>query len=385
MEQHPFIFSNQRKYRLKRHIAFWGFWAVFQGFLYSFVALSAPGNFFQRLPLSMLDSLMFLPIHMFLSYALMYFVIPVYVVKNRYGPAVLWSGILILFTALFSTLISLFLVDPVHMAINARHLRYPNELRFQTRFALGLLAGLRGGLTIGGMAAAIKLMKHWYVEGQRNLRLQKENIQSQLQVLKAQVHPHFLFNTLNNIYAHTQNTAPTASTMVMGLADILRYMLYECNQPLVPLAKELRMIEDYIELEQIRYSNKLELHITLPDDTEDWLIAPLLLLPFVENCFKHGTSHMLEHPWLSMHVSLQENILFAKLVNSKPHNAPKPRTAGIGIENVRRRLELLYPGRHQLTINNEAEVFIVNLKLELEPRRSGTTAPARQQATTANP
>ena len=380
MEQHPFIFSNQRKYRFRRHLAFWGFWAVFQGFLYSFVALSAPGGVLARMPFSMLDSVLFLPVHMFLSYSLMYFVIPVYVVNHKYGPAVMWTGMLILLTGLFSTLISVFVVEPVHTVLGARHLNYPSDKRYQARLAIGLLAGLRGGLTIGGLAAAIKLMKHWYVEGQRNLRLQKENIESQLQVLKAQVHPHFLFNTLNNIYAYTQKTAPTAATMLMGLADILRYMLYECNQPLVPLAKELRMVEDYINLEQIRYGNKLELHITFPEESEDWLIAPLLLLPFVENCFKHGTSHMLENPWLNIQVVLQENIMTAKLMNSKPQTANRSKQSGIGIENVRRRLALLYPGKHQLTINNEEEVFIVNLKLELEPRRHSFLSQAHQHA-----
>ena len=98
---------------------------------------------------------------------------------------------------------------------------------YQTSFYLGLLAGLRGSITIGGLAAAIKLMKHWYVKQQRNLELKKENVESQLQLLKAQVHPHFLFNTLNNIYSYTQNTSPVASQLVMGLSEMLRYMLYE--------------------------------------------------------------------------------------------------------------------------------------------------------------
>src|SRR4029079_6241522 len=120
---------------------------------------------------------------------------------------------------------------------------------------LSLLAGLRGAITVGGMAAAIKLMKYWHIKEQRNLQLQKENVESQLQLLKAQVHPHFLFNTLNNIYSYTQNTSPVASKMVSGLSDLLRFMLYECNQRVVPLAKELKTIKDYISLEQIRYGN----------------------------------------------------------------------------------------------------------------------------------
>jgi len=216
-------------------------------------------------------------------------------------------------------------------------------------------------------------MKIWYVEGQRNLQLQKENIESQLQLLKAQVHPHFLFNTLNNIYSFTQNTSPVASKLVMGLSDILRYMLYECKQSLVSFSKELKMTEEYINLEQIRYGNKLELHIDVPEDTDGLYIAPLLLLPFIENCFKHGTSNILENPWLNLHISIQENVMRMKLLNGKSDSGRPFHIPGIGIENARRRLELLYPNKHELIINSEEEVFIVNLKLVLEKRKTFST------------
>ena len=239
------------------------------------------------------------------------------------------------------------------------------------------MAGLRGGITIGGIAASIKLMKHWYVKEQRNLQLQKENAEAKLQLLKAQVHPHFLFNTLNNIYAHTQNTAPVASQLVMGLSDMLRFMLYECNQPLVPLSKELKMVQDYITLEQIRYDDHLDVHIDLPAETNNFGIAPLLLLPLVENCFKHGTSHMLEQPWLNLQVTLEQNKLYVKLMNGKTNEIRNNHHDGIGISNVRKRLTLLYPGKHELTITDEEDVFIVNLWLQLEvmppvKKQSGT-------------
>jgi LytS/YehU family sensor histidine kinase len=235
---------------------------------------------------------------------------------------------------------------------------------------LSLLAGLRGGITIGGMAAAIKLMKYWYVKEQRNLELQKENTESQLQLLKAQIHPHFLFNTLNNIYSYTQGNSPTASKLVMGLGDMLRYMLYECNQPMVPLEMELQMLKDYILLEKIRYGNSLDVHVDVPKESDGLLIAPLLLLPFVENCFKHGASHMIDQPWVNLYVSIEDAEMRMKLLNGKPVNyQPINHTHGIGIGNVRKRLELLYPGKFSLDIREEEDVFIVNLRLELEKRK----------------
>jgi LytS/YehU family sensor histidine kinase len=241
-----------------------------------------------------------------------------------------------------------------------------HRIGYQNSFYLGLLAGLRGSITIGGLAAAIKLMKHLYVKEQRNLQLQKENAEAQLQLLKAQVHPHFLFNTLNNIYSYTQNTSPIASQLVMGLSEMLRYMLYEGSHLLVPLSREMKMIEEYITLEKIRYGNQLELHIDLPDDGEGLVIAPLLLLPFAENCFKHGTSNVLEHPWLNLQVSLEGNTMFMKLLNGKSiPNEKANGKQGIGISNVRKRLELIYPGKHLLSVTDDPDVFIVNLKLEL--------------------
>ena len=367
MTQKAFIFSNKPEYRIKRHLLFWATWVVFMGFLYAFTPLPSQLNYLQRLPNSTTDAVLYLPIHIFLSYTLMYFLIPRYIVKGRYLLAVIWLVVLVLATGCLSAIVSLYVLFPVKEALLPSHLivRYrPSDSPGLSAFYLSLLAGLRGGLSVGGIAAAIKLMKHWYTEGQRNLRLQKENAESQLQILKAQVHPHFLFNTLNNIYSFTQNTSSTASAMVMGLSDILRYMLYECNKPLVPLAKELKMTEEYIDLERIRYGNALEMDINLPGDTDGLHVAPLMLLPFIENCFKHGISNILDQPWLSLHVTIEDRTMTMKLLNSKPAR-PSHRTPGIGIDNVRKRLALLYPGKHELVINEEEEVFIVILKLEL--------------------
>jgi sensor histidine kinase YesM len=382
MVQYPFIFSAEKKYRIWRHVAFWGFWSLFQGFLYAFIPLPLPFGYLRRLPNTMADSFLFLPSHMFLSYTLMYFVIPVYVVKSRYLISALWAFILIIATGTIAAITSSYLLEPIKHAILPTKFLFPFKFTSQNSFYLSLLAGLRGGLTVSGLAAAIKLMKHWYVEGQRNLQLQKENVESQLQVLKAQVHPHFLFNTLNNIYSYTQNTCPVASKLLMGLSDILRYMLYECNQPLVPLTKELKMVEEYIQLEKIRYGNKLEIHVNVPDTAESFYIAPLLLLPFIENCFKHGLSNILEHPWMNLDVSIEKNTMIMKLLNGKSAADRALSTSGIGIANVRRRLELVYPNKHELIIKNEEEIFIVNLKLELE-KKYALSRPVIQTANVA--
>lgn len=370
MEKYPFIFSDEPKYRFRRHLAFWLFWGVFQGFLYSFLAMYSVTGYLKRLPLSVVESFIFLIAHMFLAYSLIYIVIPRFLLKQKYWQTALLTIACFILTACLSTLLNIFIIDPLR-SLSIGDL-YAKSLYRQSaiNIHLSLLAGLRGGLTIGGIAAAIKLMKYWYVKEQRNLQLQKENAESQLQLLKAQVHPHFLFNTLNNIYSYTQDTSPAASRLVTRLSDLLRFVLYEGSQPLVLLDRELKMIQDYISLEKVRYSNKLELDIQVPQKTNNLYIAPLLLLPLVENCFKHGTSNVLEQPWVSLHITLNETEMHMKLLNGKAdRKQEKNNSTGIGIQNVKKRLALLYPGKHSLLITNEEDVFIVNLKIQLEQKQ----------------
>jgi len=363
MNNAPFIFSNERSWRLKRHLAFWTTWWLTQSVLYSF----SPGmlylSFVQRLEMSSVDAFVYLAPHMFLSYSLMYFVIPRFVVKGKYVQTTLLLISLCLITSGISAFESIYILDRARYCILGS---VGPSVHYQSgNFFMSLMAGLRGGLTIGGMAAAIKLMKYYYVKHARNLELQKENIASQLQLLKAQVHPHFLFNTLNNVYAHAQVGSSTAPVLIAGLSDLLRYMLYECDRPLVPLEKELKMVQDYVLLERVRYGNKLDVSVQVSGDTTDTYIAPLLLLPFIENCFKHGASQMLEQPWISLQIVIEGDWMKMKLLNGK---APGISTAtgGIGIVNVVKRLEYMYPEKHQMAIKDEEDVYIVNLRLQLE-------------------
>ncbi len=364
MKQYAFIFSNERSYRLKRHLVFWCCWWVFCTVLYSFAPFSLTFGFAKRLFVSGVDAFFFLGPHIFLAYALMYFVIPRYVLKANYVGAAVATICIVLVTGGLSAFTRMVVLNRVWSILPGRDLETYLSIE-GAQFFNALLAGLRGAITIGGLAAAIKLMKYWYVKEQKNLQLQKQNVETQLQLLKAQIHPHFLFNTLNNIYSHTQVASAEAPKLVMGLSNMLRYMLYECNQPLAPLDKELKMLQDYIMLEQIRYNYQLELTIDLPKETNHLQIAPLLLLPFVENCFKHGTSQMLENPWVSLVISIDAEELKMKLVNGKA--AGEKNTAkGIGIYNVQKRLQLLYPEKHLLRITETDDAFIVTLKMELE-------------------
>ena len=203
----------------------------------------------------------------------------------------------------------------------------------------------------------------------RSEQLGLENIQAELQLLKAQVHPHFLFNTLNNIYSFVLNRDDRAARLVDKLAGMIDYMRTEGENSFVPLEKEIRLIKDYVGLEKVRYGDRLDLQVNINAEDQHKLIAPLLMIPFVENSFKHGTSQMLRRPWVKLEITCVGNQLFFNLSNSKPSlTTPGKLNKGIGLNNVKKRLQLLYPGKHQLDIYSTDDSFSVNMQLLLEDK-----------------
>jgi LytS/YehU family sensor histidine kinase len=213
----------------------------------------------------------------------------------------------------------------------------------------------------------IKLLKRWWWKQKETEQLAKEKTKAELQLLKAQIHPHFLFNTLNNLYFFTLTNSTKAPEMIQKLCGLLHYILNECNQPLVGLDREIKMIRDYMALEKVRYGDQLQMSIELPDNDSGKMIAPLLLIPFVENCFKHGTSKMIIHPWVKLSIRVENDFLHFFVSNSRPlTNEEAPVKGNIGLKNVKKRLQLLYPEAHVLTISEEVESFAVHLKIKLK-------------------
>lgn len=217
------------------------------------------------------------------------------------------------------------------------------------------------------LAISIKMLKNFYIKSKENQQLTRENANAELQLLKAQIHPHFLFNTLNNIYSFALNKSPEASGLVGKLSDTIHYMITECNTGFVTLGKEIKMLEDYIALETVRYGDRLTMTLEVDNDRDDILIAPLLMIPFVENCFKHGTSMMTGKQWINLSIDVQGNTMDFKIANSKPPQAPRINGKhGIGLQNVKKRLALLYPGKHELNISSTGNVYSVQMQIQLQ-------------------
>ena len=195
--------------------------------------------------------------------------------------------------------------------------------------------------------------------------MEKVIIIADLQLLIAQVHPVFLFKTLNYIYTHAVSSSPRTSGMLLKLSDLLSYMLYECDKTLVPLEKEIAMMKEYMQLENIRHNDELEMEVNIKGDLTNHLIAPFLLLPFIENSFKHS-GQMTEQSWINMDIIMEGDRFSMKLTNGISQEVYKqPAVSSNGLANVQKRLSLLYPGKHELRMTAEQEMFIVFLNIQL--------------------
>lgn len=202
----------------------------------------------------------------------------------------------------------------------------------------------------------------FYRERQDLLILHEKKREAELNALKNQLNPHFLFNTLNSLYLLALKKSDKTVRVIENLSHILDYMLYRCDKKYVLLRDELLLINKYIELEQIRYGKKVRIFFD-ESITGEERIAPLLLLTFVENAFKHGVSEAIEHAAITIHVENKQNVLFFKLENTKPGATQTVERKSLGLSNIKKQLELLYPNKYQLNIVDKSNTYTTELEL----------------------
>jgi sensor histidine kinase YesM len=305
---------------------------------------------------------------MLFTYSIIYYLLPVYFDSKKKW---LFATFLVLLIFIAFQVLHYFIVYQNQMKAISRNIRAGRELPLQMRdtwdrLRVVLFAVSFNLAIIAGFAIAIKLMKRFWLKLKETEELAREKAKAELQLLKAQIHPHFLFNTLNNIYFFTLNASPHAPRMLKKLSGMLHYILHECDPVLVPLEKELTLLQDYIALESIRYSERMQLTTTIKGDSANKYIAPLLLIPFVENAFKHGASRMVGNAEINMNIVIEGNDFSFFISNSKPiQNENQIRQSGLGLNNVKKRLLLLCPGKHELKISSEPGTFAVQLKVLL--------------------
>lgn len=217
---------------------------------------------------------------------------------------------------------------------------------------------------IVGVVVAVKQYRLSQAAKENEKQLVKDKLESELKFLRTQMNPHFLFNTLNNIYALARKRSEDTADVVMRLSKLLRFMLYESGSSTITIAEELRVLNDYLELEKIRYSERLTILFTKSVDNEAQPIAPLILLPFVDNAFKHGASESRFDSFVHINVQLKQGQLVFTVENSKDENGTTEIRENIGLKNVRRQLELMYP-EHTLAVENDKNNFKILLTINL--------------------
>lgn len=349
-------FQESNFLRILMHVIFWVLVAVFYFLLFSL------NSEFREI--TFIFSAGLLPVAIVETYFFNYVLLPKYLWKKRYARFFLFSfytllvAIWISFLVVFFTLIFI-LNTKKHIAPSVLH---PEWQVITVNF-------------IAFLAIAVKQIKRAFFMQQEKNELEKNKLstelklkEAELKLLKAQIHPHFLFNTLNNLYGLTLEKSDEAPNLVLQLSEILDYILYRCNEKRVLLSEELNNLKNYLEIERIRYPNKLKLKVTFPEKPGQFKIAPLILLPFVENAFKHGVSHFPGIAFVDISIKIENKNLIFNIKNPKKQQVKNGESSGkgIGLANVRKRLDLTYPKKYILSIDNDNETFSVNLTLELE-------------------
>ena len=223
-----------------------------------------------------------------------------------------------------------------------------------------------------GMNLGIKLYFKQRGDQKKFSELEKQSLEQQLEYLKYQINPHFFMNTLNNIHALVDIDPEKAKTSIVDLSKLMRYVLYEGNHPMVPLGRDVDFLRNYLKLMQLRYTDHVSISVSIPDELPDSLIAPMLLITFVENAFKHGVSYQ-QQSFVSIKLQAEDQRLLFSCSNSKKQadqTSAQPASkriseGGVGLANVKKRLDLLYGRNYTLDIKDEAETYNVELNIPL--------------------
>src|ERR1700761_639268 len=282
-------------------------------------------------------------------YINIYWLVPKLLFKDNYLGYFLWNLVVFILAHVIGYYTRLFIINSFNEVTPQKE--QPNWVALYLIFAV-----------LMGASAAVKLFQRWIADSQRINELETATIQSELENLKKQINPHFLFNTLNNANVLTQKDPEKASQVLMKLSDLLRYQLYDSARAKIFLTADIHFLEDFLNLEKIRRDN-FDFTITQEGNLQGIEIPPLLFITFIENAVKHNIDAE-ERSFVYVFFAVAEKELNFHCINSKPRVKVKTNgNGGLGLANVKRRLELLYPDRHHLQISDNSETFNVHLTI----------------------
>ncbi len=332
------------KYRIWLHVLFWLF-----VYLDKILALLGLGE----IPYI---SIYTVPYYFLLDAGMVYFILYVLV------PAFLLNNQIYKFVGL--TFVTLFINVEISYLLTMHVFCIDCDIIYESGVALVLVNDFANSAFIFGSAIGANILRRFIKSQIRIRQLELDNLESELNFLKAQINPHFLFNSLNNIYVQARKKRPEAAESILQLSDLLRYQLYDCSNESVPLTGEIEYLKNYLKLDKLRKSST-DMNLTVEGNPDGINIAPYIFIPFVENAVKHGTISE-EEGFINIEIKvLDSNQLDFSVVNSKPKSMQDKKTGGIGLVNVKRRLQLLYPDRYELNISETEHQYEVNLRIDL--------------------
>jgi hypothetical protein len=247
----------------------------------------------------------------------------------------------------------------------------PERMGAYSQSLLGFYSNLPSAILINATACGLRFYQEHSLMEKNHEQLLKVHLEAQLRILQDQINPHLMFNVLNHIHILMQKDIDRASVLLIRFSDILRYQLYECNREFVTLEKELKYLKDLVAIEQIRWADELEVKYSWTIQNGKSEISPLLLVPFIENAFKHVSRLPTEKGYVHLILKQSGDMLELNVENSNSAQQPRKQdTGGIGLTNVQKRLEILYPDKHELNIEKTESSFKVHLRLQLNPSNS---------------
>ncbi|MBI5917586.1 MAG: histidine kinase [Bacteroidetes bacterium] len=346
------------KRRILLHLAFWFAYALYDGYLAAPMAGSsfASLSFGERLQLAYTAELCLLAFKIPAVYLVLYVLVPRYFRNKNLFVFFVSLAVTAAVVTVINQMVWYKIIYPIIYGVSG-----PEP---SANFAHAVFRWLWSSfdiLMLLGVTTALKFFRLRLQATEREKQLMEEKLQSELNFLRAQTNPHFLFNTLNNLYHLARKRSTDTPDAILKLSDLLRFMLYECTTPNIRISQEIKVIRDYLELERLRYGDRLRADFQVEVDDEDQPIAPLLLLPFVENAFKHGASESRGETWVRIFLKVKNGALDFRVENAKDPGDGQIEE-GIGLKNVKRQLELLYP-EHELSLDNQGNSFVVNLKI----------------------
>lgn len=344
-QMHPIKFFSTlslRKSRWLLHVGFWILIFVFYAFFFGRRANNYGVTFF--------FVFMLMPVTIGTTYFFNYYLIPKYLLRQAYvkfGLYAVYTVVTSLFLAMMITLLTFLLLADLNI-----HDMSPASID-----VLFLLASL---LLVVFLAIAIKLLLFWRESQVDYQRLMREKVEAELKLLKAQLNPHFLFNTLNNLYYLSSQKSDRAPQAVLQLSEILDYVLHSGKSAFVPLTDELRQVENYTALEMLRYEGRVLFQQHVAGNLIEHRIAPMMMITLIENAFKHGVMPFASGAWINLNIDADAAAVVITLRNSRK---PGVTNEGIGLANLKSQLALVYPQRHQIKITTLADEFTIQLTL----------------------